>query len=128
MLEGESESGMNFLVGGKSAGGGEGMGGGKNERIGEVLAVFDKAAPSVATNEGASGGDSGFLKVAERETGLIPGVEAKDGKLHEAEEGFVDGHIAGGGSGGVKKEAGGHVLKMGTRGGAGKSCHQRGVC
>jgi hypothetical protein len=59
---------------------------------------------------------------------LIPRVDAKNGGLDLAQEGFIDGHIAGGGCGGVKEQAKGHEGTMGRRGGAGKSCQRLGVC
>jgi len=59
---------------------------------------------------------------------VIPGVDAKDRRLDVAQEGFIDGHIAGGGRGGVKEKAKGHEGTMGRSTGAGKSCQRLGVC
>ena len=105
------------------------MSGGKDESVGEVFSVFDEASSRKAANHRAvCGGKLGFLKVSDRGARLIPRVDAKNGGLDLAQEGFIDGHIAGGGGGGVKEQAKGHEGTMGTRRGAGKSCQRLEVC
>jgi len=78
--------------------------GGKDESVGEIFSVFDEASPRKASNHRTvRGGELGFLKISDRDAGLIPGVDAKYGGLDVAQEGFIDGHIASGGRSGVKK-------------------------
>ena len=102
-LEGVSDCKVNFLIRGESARGGERMSGWKDKGVGEVFSVFDEASSRKAANHRAvCGGKLGFLKVSDRGARLIPRVDAKNGGLDLAQEGFIDGHIAGGGGGGVK--------------------------
>ena len=80
------------------------MSGGKDESVSEIFSVFDEASSRKAANHRTvRGGELGFLKVSDRDAGLIPGIDAKNGGLDVAQERFIDGHIASGGRGGVKE-------------------------
>jgi len=79
------------------------VGGGENERVGEVFSVFDQTAPRVAADHGTIGwGNNCFLKITQRNTRLAPCVDSQGWGLDVAKKRFVDGHIASGGGGGVK--------------------------
>ena len=70
--------------------------------------MFHEAATGVAADEGPVGGsEGGFLKVAQRDTGDVPTVDAQDGGFHVTQKGLVDRHVAGGGGGAIEQQAGG---------------------
>lgn len=89
---------MNGTVGGKGAGGGEGMVSRQNEGVGKIASMLDQPASGIAADKGIVGGNHGsLLKVSDRNAGGVPSVDSQDRGLDVAQQGLVDRHIAGGG-------------------------------
>ena len=107
---------MDFLIGGEGTCRCEGMCRGKNQCIGKVVTMLDQTSPSVSSNHRSiRWGNSCFLEVPNRYTRLIPGVDAKDGKLGMTKKGFIDRHVARGGCVRVEEKTECHLLRWEDR-------------
>ena len=108
-LQGQGETFMDGAVGRKGAGEGEGMIGRQDQGVGQIAAVLDKTSTGVAPDEGGVGRNHrGFLKITDGDAGFLPAVKAKDGSLHVAKQGLIDGHVGGRGGLGIEEKAAGH--------------------
>ena len=107
ILEGLGHRLMDGLIGGKGAGGRQGMVGGQNKGVGEVATMLDQPAPGVATHKRLAGGNHGsFLKISDRDAGRIPFINPQHRAFDVTQEGLVDRHVAGGGGWTIEKKTG----------------------
>ena len=94
---------------GGGGGGTEGKIGWQDQGVGQIAAVLDKASTGVTPDEGSVGRNHrGFLKITDGYAGFLPAVKAKDGCLHVAKQGLIDGHVGGRGGLGIEEKAAGH--------------------